>query len=238
MPRHWNEPGEPGEAEGSDQWYEVREWSAGQAVQLRQSLLQLADQTRGTELARIFAIGMLRVPSFARTRRAELAAGARLSRIAVPAILLGMLRATSCSGKSCAKPTPPMRRASTPISCRLAKLMSTLNPDRSAVAAAATTSAQLADQFATKFDAMPYDRAITIARPAADLLRCRHHLESGRARRRASRHGASIALRRLRSQRKARERTPGSRRYRRPFRSAANPVRAMTPTASPTRWAK
>jgi len=47
MPRHWREPGEPGEPENSDRWYDVRELTTGQGVQLRQSLLRLASRTRG-----------------------------------------------------------------------------------------------------------------------------------------------------------------------------------------------
>ncbi len=47
MPRHWKEPGEPGEAEGSDPWFDVREWSTGQAVQLQESLTQLASRAQG-----------------------------------------------------------------------------------------------------------------------------------------------------------------------------------------------
>ena len=37
MPRHWKEPGEPGETT-SDPWYDVRELTMGQAVQLRESM--------------------------------------------------------------------------------------------------------------------------------------------------------------------------------------------------------
>jgi len=47
MPRHWKESGEPGEPDGSDPWFDVREWSTGQAVQLQQSLTQLASQAQG-----------------------------------------------------------------------------------------------------------------------------------------------------------------------------------------------
>ena len=161
MPRHWSEPGEPGEAEGSDQWYEVREWSAGQAVQLRQSLLYLADQTRGAywpEYSELecYACHHSLGPAEQSWRQAR--------------------------GYPDRRPGDPPWNASRYIVFReivrevdpaaaqnldsdilqVAKLMSTLNPDRSAVAAAATSSAQLADQLATKFDAMPYDRALTL----------------------------------------------------------------------------
>jgi hypothetical protein len=161
MPRHWNEPGEPGEAQGSDQWYEVREWSAGQAVQLRQSLLQLADQTRGQnwpEYSQMecYACHHSLGPAEQSWRQAR--------------------------GYPDRRPGDPPWNASRYIVFReivrevdpadapsldsgilqLAKLMSSLNPDRNAVAAAASSSAQLADQLSAKFDAMPYDRALTM----------------------------------------------------------------------------
>jgi hypothetical protein len=161
MPRHWSEPGEPGEAEGSDQWYQVREWSAGQAVQLRQSLLQLADQTRGNDW-----------PEYSQLEcyacHHSLGPGEQSWRQA--------------RGYQDRRPGDPPWNASRYIVFReivrevdpasaesldrnilqLAKLMSTLNPDRGAVASAATDTAQLAGQLATKFDTMPYDRALTL----------------------------------------------------------------------------
>ena len=63
MPRHWKEPGEPGEPENSDPWYDVRELSTGQAVQLQQSLSAPGLSRARKVLARIFRIAVLRVPS-------------------------------------------------------------------------------------------------------------------------------------------------------------------------------
>ncbi|HTZ99791.1 MAG TPA: multiheme c-type cytochrome [Candidatus Aquilonibacter sp.] len=161
MPRHWNEPGEPGEAEGTDQWYEVREWSAGQAVQLRQSLLQLADQTRSTDWPEYsqlecYACHHSLGPAEQSWRQAR--------------------------GYPDRRPGDPPWNASRYIVFReivrevdpsaaqnldagilqLAKLMSSLNPDRGAVASAASSTAQFADQLASKFDSMPYDRDLTM----------------------------------------------------------------------------
>ena len=59
MPRHWKEPGEPGESQNEvhngvhnevrdkDPWFDVHELTTGQAVQLKQSLLRLASRARG-----------------------------------------------------------------------------------------------------------------------------------------------------------------------------------------------
>jgi Cytochrome c554 and c-prime len=47
MPRHWKEPGEPGASGQSDPWYDVRELTTGQVVQLRESMTRLAERTRG-----------------------------------------------------------------------------------------------------------------------------------------------------------------------------------------------
>src|ERR1700691_6237385 len=44
MPRHWKEPAEAGP---SDPWYEVRELTTGEAVQLRESMLRLVSRSRG-----------------------------------------------------------------------------------------------------------------------------------------------------------------------------------------------
>ena len=47
MPRHWKEPGEPGEDASIDPWYDVHELCTGQAVQLKESLLRLASRAHG-----------------------------------------------------------------------------------------------------------------------------------------------------------------------------------------------
>lgn len=161
MPRHWNEPGEPGEAEGSDQWYEVREWSAGQAVQLRQALLQLAEQTRGNawpEYSQLecYACHHSLGPAEQSWRQVRGYPNRRpgdppwnASRYVVFREIVHEVDATAAQNLDAGV-------------LQLAKLMSSLNPDRNAVAAAATSSAQLADDLAGKLDAMPYDRALTL----------------------------------------------------------------------------
>jgi hypothetical protein len=161
MPRHWNEPGEPGEAEGSDQWYEVREWSTGQAVQLRQSLLQLADQTRGQnwpEYSQMecYACHHSLGPAEQSWRQARGYPDRRPGDPPWNASRYIVFREIVREADPADAPTLDSDIL------QVTKLMSTLNPDRGAVAAAATSSAQLADQLAAKFDAMPYDRALTL----------------------------------------------------------------------------
>jgi len=161
MPRHWSEPGEPGEAEGSDQWYEVREWSVGQAVQLRQSLLQLADQTRGNDWPEYsqlecYACHHSLGPAEQSWRQAR---GYQDRRPGDPP----WNASRYIVFREIVREVDPASAESLDHNIlQLAKLMSTLNPDRGAVASAATDTAQFAGQLATKFDTMPYDRALTL----------------------------------------------------------------------------
>jgi Cytochrome c554 and c-prime len=161
MPRHWNEPGEPGEAEGSDQWYEVREWSAGQAVQLRQALLQLAEQARGEALPEYsqlecYACHHSLGPAEQSWRQARGYPDRRpgdppwnASRYVVFREIVREVDPTAAQNLDA-------------DILQVAKLMSSLNPDRNRIAAAATSSAQLADELVTKLDGMTYDRDLTM----------------------------------------------------------------------------
>jgi hypothetical protein len=161
MPRHWNEPGEPGEAEGADQWYEVREWSAGQAVQLRQSLLQLTDQTRSDDWPEYsqlecYACHHSLGPAEQSWRQARGYPNRRPGDPPWNASRYIVFR-------EIVREVDPAAAQSLDVDIsQLAKLMSSLNPDRNMVATAATSSAQLADQLAAKFDTMPYDQALTM----------------------------------------------------------------------------
>jgi hypothetical protein len=48
MPRHWKDNNsEPGQPDGSDAWYDMREWATGQAVQLNRALVHLTERTKG-----------------------------------------------------------------------------------------------------------------------------------------------------------------------------------------------
>jgi hypothetical protein len=161
MPRHWKEPGEPGEPAGSDPWYDVRELTTGQAVQLRQSLLRLASRTRGkywpeySEL-QCYACHHSLTPPEQSWRQARGYPGRRPgdppwngSRYAVFRDVVHQM-----DGDAADKLDAELSR--------LAQLMSQLAPDREAVAAAATNCAHLADDLSAKIASAPYDPALTL----------------------------------------------------------------------------
>ena len=161
MPRHWKEPGEPGEAENSDPWYDVHELSTGQAVQLKQSLLRLASRTKGkywpeySEL-QCYACHHSLTPPQDSWRQARGYQGRRPgdppwnpSRFTIFHELVLQSDAESAA------------KLDTELS-RLAQLMSQLNPDRDAVASSATSSAKLVGDLSSKIGGAPNDSASTL----------------------------------------------------------------------------
>lgn len=161
MPRHWKEPGEPGEAAGTDPWYNVRELTSGQAVQLRQSLLRLASRSHGkiwpeySEL-QCYACHHSLTPPEQSWRQARGYPGRRPgnppwnpSRYAVFRDVVRQL-----DGENAEKLDSELSR--------LGQLMSQLNPDRDAVATSATNSAHLADELLAKMNSASYDPMITL----------------------------------------------------------------------------
>jgi len=161
MPRHWKEPGEPGETARSDPWYDVRELTTGQAVQLRQSLLRLASRTHGknwpeySEL-QCYACHHSLTPPEQSWRQARGYPGRRPgdppwngSRYAVFREVVHQV-----DGSTADKLDAEI--------LRLRKLMSQLNPDRDAVAAGAANAANLAQELSVKINSAPYDLAVTL----------------------------------------------------------------------------
>lgn len=161
MPRHWKVPGEPGEAAGADPWYNVRELTTGQAVQLRQSLLRLASRSRGkiwpeySEL-QCYACHHSLTPPEQSWRQARGYPGRRPgnppwnpSRYAVFRDVVHQL-----DGDNAEKLDSELSH--------LGQLMSQLNPDRDAVAASATNLAHLADELLAKMNSTAYDPAMTL----------------------------------------------------------------------------
>jgi hypothetical protein len=161
MPRHWKEPGEPGEPENSDPWYDVRELTTGQAVQLQQSLLRLASRAHGkvwpefSELQCYSCHHSLTAPENS-WRQARGYPGRRpgdppwnpsRSTIFHEVIF-------QADGESATKLDSELSR--------LAQIMSQLNPDRDAVAASASNCARLVSDLSSKFSAMPNDSASTL----------------------------------------------------------------------------
>jgi hypothetical protein len=161
MPRHWKEPGEPGEAESRDLWYDVYELTTGQAVQLKQSLLHLASRTRGkywpeySEL-QCYACHHSLTPPENSWRQARGYPGRRPgdppwnpSRYTILHEVLLQVDSDS-AGKLDAELS------------HLAQLMSQLTPDRAAVAASANNSARLVGDLSSKIVSLPNDFASTL----------------------------------------------------------------------------
>jgi hypothetical protein len=161
MPRHWKEPGEPGATGQSDPWYEVRELTTGQAVQLRESMLRLASRSRGkiwpeySEM-QCYACHHSLTPPEQSWRQARGYEGRRpgdppwnASRYAVFRDVVHQL-----DGQDAGQLDDQISQ--------LTKLMSQLNPDRDAVASAATNSEHLANALVAKIQAAVYDPASTL----------------------------------------------------------------------------
>jgi Cytochrome c554 and c-prime len=161
MPRHWKEPGEPGEPENTDPWYDVRELTTGQAVQLRQSLLRLESRAHGkhwpeySELQCYSCHHSLTLPENS-WRQARGYSGRRPgdppwnpSRYTIFHEVIFQV-----DGGSAGKLDSEL--------ARLAQLMSQLNPDRDAVAASANNCARLVSDLSAKIGAVANDPASTL----------------------------------------------------------------------------
>jgi len=161
MPRHWKEPGEPGETAGSDPWYDVREWTTGQGVQLRQYLLRLSSRAHGkywpeySEL-QCYACHHSLTPPEQSWRQARGYPGRRpgdppwnASRYAVYRVVVHEM-----DGAAADKLDAELSH--------LGQLMSQLTPERDAVATAATNCAHISDDLSAKISSAPYDSALTL----------------------------------------------------------------------------
>jgi hypothetical protein len=161
MPRHWREPGGPGEPENSDRWYDVRELTTGQSVQLKLSLLRLASRTRGkawpeySDMQCYACHHSLTQPQDS-WRQARGYPGRRPgdppwnpSRYTIFHELVVQVDADNAA------------RLDSELS-HLAELMSQLNPDREAVAASAINSAKLVADLSSKINSTPGGSASTL----------------------------------------------------------------------------
>jgi hypothetical protein len=161
MPRHWNEPGEPGEAEGSDPWFDVREWSTGQAVQLQESLTQLASRAQGkswpeySELE-CYACHHSLGPAEQSWRQARGYPNRRPGDPPWNASRYVVFREIA------KQVDEPGSQELDKQLAHLANLMSDAGSDRAAIAAEATKSAQLAHDLALKLNQLSYDPALTM----------------------------------------------------------------------------
>jgi hypothetical protein len=169
MPRHWKEPREsaPGKPAEDPNWVGVRDWSAGQAVQLRAAMERLTWRAKGerfdkkdiwpeySELSCIACHHSLG-PAKDSWRQEHGYSGRRpgdpawnSSRYLIFRIIAKQVDAS----------------AAQELDKRLIAVsdeMSKLNPDRNAVAAAATSAAPVAQQFADRFAKISYDPAIAL----------------------------------------------------------------------------
>ena len=163
MPRHWKTPREsaPGVPAGSEPWAGVREWATGQAVQLRASMERIewrAKSKNWPEYAELdcFACHHSLTAPGQSWRQERGYAGRRPgdapwngSRYAVFRELAHLADNDAAS------------HLDDEIS-QLAKALGPLNPDREAVAAAASSAAALLKQIAVRIESQTYDAALTL----------------------------------------------------------------------------
>jgi hypothetical protein len=173
MPRHWKQPREsaPGKPaagpDGDANWTSVRDWSAGQAVQLRAAMERLTWRAKNerydhkdvwpeySELS-CFACHHALGPAKDSWRQEHGYAGRRPgdpawngSRYVVFRVLARQVDPTAAQ---------ELDQRLTAV----ADEMSKLNPDRAAVASAATSAAPVAQRFAERLATMSYDSATVL----------------------------------------------------------------------------
>jgi hypothetical protein len=169
MPRHWKAPREadPGKPAEDGAWVGVREWAAGQAVQLRAAMERLTWRAKNersdkkdvwpeySELS-CFACHHALGPAKDSWRQEHGYVGRRpgdpawnASRYAVFRLLAKQIDSSSAQ---------ELDRQILVVSDQMSKL----NPDRNAVAAAASAAAPLAERVAERLATMQYDQAIVL----------------------------------------------------------------------------
>jgi len=169
MPRHWKVPreSEPGKSVEDAAWVGVREWSAGQAVQLRAAMERLMWRAKGERFDRkdvwpeyselsCFACHHALGPAKDSWRQEHGYVGRRpgdpawnSSRYAVFRLLAKQI--DSANGQE-------LDRQLLVVSDEMSKL----NPDRNAVASAAASAATFAQRIAERLATMQYDQAVAL----------------------------------------------------------------------------
>jgi len=169
MPRHWKSPREsaPGKPVEDAAWAGVRDWSAGQAVQLRAELDRLTWRAKGerfdkkdvwpeySELS-CFACHHALGPAKDSWRQEHGYIGRRpgdpawnSSRYAIFRLLAKQIDSGNAQ---------ELDRRLVEVSDEMSKL----NPDRNAVVSSASAAAPLAQRIAERLATMPYDQAIVL----------------------------------------------------------------------------
>jgi len=162
MPRHWKENNsEPGQPDGSDPWFDMREWATGQAVQLKLALVHLTERTKGkvwpeySELE-CYACHHSLGPAEQSWEQArgypDRRPGDPPWNISRYAVLREIVRDVDEANA---------QKLDAEVT-RVNKLMSTLNPNREEVATAATSAAQTAGEVAEKLKTMQYNSALAL----------------------------------------------------------------------------
>src|SRR6195256_298462 len=168
-PRHWKTPREsaPGRPVEDGAWVGVRDWSTGQAVQLRASLERLSWRARGErtdkkdlwpEYAELscFACHHALVPAKDSWRQAHEYPGRRPGDPAWNESRYVLFRLLAKPVDSAAAQELDKHLTT------LASTMSTLNPDRAAGASEASAAVPIAQRMAERLAAMPYDRELAL----------------------------------------------------------------------------
>ena len=169
MPRHWKQPleSEPAKPMEDPAWVGVRDWSAGQAVQLRAAMERLTWRAKGErydkkdvwpEYAELscFACHHSLGPAADSWRQKHEYSGRRPGDPAWNASRFAVFRlmAEQVDSASAQELEKQLRAVSAE--------MSRLNPDRNAVASAATAAAPVAQRFAERLAGMQYDSAVAL----------------------------------------------------------------------------
>ncbi len=169
MPRHWKAPRESAAGKPAEDaaWVGVRDWSTGQAVQLRAAMERLTWRAKSERFDRkdvwpeyselsCFACHHALGPAKDSWRQEHGYAGRRpgdpawnTSRYAVFRLLAKQIDSASAQ---------ELDRQLLAVSDEMSKL----NPDRSVVEPAAAAAAPLAQRFAERLAGMPYDQAMTL----------------------------------------------------------------------------
>lgn len=169
MPRHWKQPleSEPGKPMEDPAWVGVRDWSAGQAVQLRAAMERLTWRAKGErydkkdvwpEYAELscFACHHSLGPAKDSWRQEHGYPGRRpgdpawnSSRFIVFRLMAQQVDSASA---------PELEKSLDAVSSEMSKL----NPDKSAVVAAANTAAPIAQRLADRLAAMQYSSALAL----------------------------------------------------------------------------
>ncbi len=163
MPRHWNvprmkSPGQPAE-EGA--WTGVRDWAAGQAVQLRAAMQRLTWRAKGKvwpEFSEMecFACHHALGPAAGSWRQERGYPGRRPGDPPWNASRYAVFRHVALQVDS------PAAQELDRAVVRVSEEMSKLNPDREAVIAAASGAAPLAQRIGERLAAMQYDQATAL----------------------------------------------------------------------------